>query len=373
MPLDKPYLDVPGTTIFDAEQSRKGYWLNQFCMSLMKADNRTRFKADERAYLDEWAMTEEQKQAVLARDLNWCIALGGNIYFLAKIGATDGKSFQQMAGSMTGMSEEEYRNMMIGGGRSIEGNRYVVKNQGRNNGPHHRKRLHIARARHWRGAGPGQDRRAVLAAGVPGLRLLQAMDEGQQARRHLPGLQRPCHGVQSGDDPDLRHRHAAEYQPADEGWGPRPVPKVVGHPELASHIAQSVIQQDFDLTIVNKMDVDHGLTVPLSLMCGQPQEWPCPVIPFAVNVVQYPVPSGRRCLNLGKAIRKAVESYDQDLNVHIWGTGGMSHQLQGPRAGLINREFDNAFLDRMIDDPEARPPCRTLTMCARPAAKASSW
>jgi protocatechuate 4,5-dioxygenase beta chain len=145
----------------------------------------------------------------------------------------------------------------------------------------------------------------------------------------------------------------AEYQPADEGWGPRPVPKVIGHPELASHIAHSVIQDDFDLTIVNKMDVDHGLTVPLSLMCGQPQAWPCPVIPFAVNVVQYPVPSGRRCFNLGRAIRKAVESYDQDLNVQIWGTGGMSHQLQGPRAGLINREWDNRFLDRLISEPEA--------------------
>jgi protocatechuate 4,5-dioxygenase beta chain len=147
---------------------------------------------------------------------------------------------------------------------------------------------------------------------------------------------------------------ATEYMPADEGWGPRPVPKVIGAPDLAAHIAQSVIQQDFDLTIVNKMDVDHGLTVPLSLMYGQPQAWPCPVIPFAVNVVQYPVPSGQRCLNLGKAIRKAVESYDEDLNVHIWGTGGMSHQLQGPRAGLINKEFDKAFMDRMIEDPEGQ-------------------
>ena len=151
---------------------------------------------------------------------------------------------------------------------------------------------------------------------------------------------------------------AAEFAVADEGWGPRPVPKVIGHPELASHIAQSVIQQDFDLTIVNKMDVDHGLTVPLSLMCGQPPasdfRWPCPVIPFAVNVVQYPAPSGQRCLNLGKAIRKAVESYDEDLNVQIWGTGGMSHQLQGPRAGLINKEFDAAFMDRMIADPEGQ-------------------
>ena len=125
MSLEKNYLDVPGTTIFDAEQSRKGYWLNQFCMSLMKAENRARFKADERAYLDDWAMTEEQKLAVMARDLNRCIAAGGNIYFLAKIGATDGSSFQQMAGSMTGMSEEEYRAMMVGGGRSVEGNRYL--------------------------------------------------------------------------------------------------------------------------------------------------------------------------------------------------------------------------------------------------------
>jgi protocatechuate 4,5-dioxygenase beta chain len=151
---------------------------------------------------------------------------------------------------------------------------------------------------------------------------------------------------------------AADYTPADEGWGPRPVPRVMGHPQLASHIAQSVIQDDFDLTIVNKMDVDHGLTVPLSLMCGQPEvsnfSWPCPVIPFAVNVVQYPVPSGNRCYNLGKAIRKAIESYDEPLNVQIWGTGGMSHQLQGPRAGLINRAFDNAFLDQLIADPAAQ-------------------
>ena len=146
---------------------------------------------------------------------------------------------------------------------------------------------------------------------------------------------------------------AAQYTPADEGWGPRPVPVVQGHPALAAHIAQSVIQQDFDLTIVNKMDVDHGLTVPLSLMCGQPPAWPCPVIPFAVNVVQYPVPSGQRCFNLGKAIANAVKSFDEDLNVQIWGTGGMSHQLQGPRAGLINKDFDNAFLDQLIADPAA--------------------
>ena len=125
MSLSKPYLDIPGTTVFDADQARRGYHLNQFCMSLMKAPNRDRFRADERAYLDEWPMSEEQKQAVMARDLNRCIQLGGNIYFLAKIGATDGKSFQQMAGSMTGMTEEEYRDMMVHGGRSAEGNRYL--------------------------------------------------------------------------------------------------------------------------------------------------------------------------------------------------------------------------------------------------------
>jgi protocatechuate 4,5-dioxygenase beta chain len=146
---------------------------------------------------------------------------------------------------------------------------------------------------------------------------------------------------------------AAEFRPADEGWGPRPVPMVQGHPELASHIAQSVILQDFDLTIVNEMDVDHGLTVPLSLMCGQPEAWPCPVIPFAVNVVQYPVPRGQRCFQLGQAIRRALDEYDEDLNVQIWGTGGMTHQLQGPRAGLINKQWDSNFLDKLIEDPSA--------------------
>ncbi len=144
---------------------------------------------------------------------------------------------------------------------------------------------------------------------------------------------------------------AAEFAPADEGWGPRPVPVVQGHPELAWHLAQSLILDEFDMTIVNRMDVDHGLTVPLSLMFGQPEAWPCKIIPLAVNVVQYPPPTGHRCLNLGKAIRRAVESFPEDLKVMIIGTGGMSHQLQGPRAGLINREFDTAFLDRLVDDP----------------------
>jgi len=146
---------------------------------------------------------------------------------------------------------------------------------------------------------------------------------------------------------------AERFAPADEGWGPRRVPEVIGHPELAAHVAQSVILDEFDLTIINRMDVDHGLTVPLSLMFGQPQAWPCRVIPFAVNVVQYPPPTGNRCYSLGRAIRRAIESFDEDLNVQVWGTGGMSHQLQGPRAGLINKAFDAAFLDRMVSDPDA--------------------
>lgn len=146
---------------------------------------------------------------------------------------------------------------------------------------------------------------------------------------------------------------ADEFKPADEGYGPRPVPVVQGHPDLAAHLAQTLILDEFDLTLMNELDVDHGLTVPLSLVYGQPEQWPVKVIPLAVNVVQYPPPTGRRCYELGKAIRRAVHSYGEDLNVHVWGTGGMSHQLQGPRAGLINQEFDNDFLDRMVTDPAA--------------------
>jgi gallate dioxygenase len=364
MPLDKPYLDIPGTTIFDAEQSRKGYWLNQFCMSLMKADNRARFKANERAALDEWPMTEAQKQAVLARDLNAAIAAGGNIYFLAKIGATDGKSFLQMAASMTGMSEPEYRDMMLRGGRAVSS-----ATSGRQ-----------SLAPRTRSGTTGDGRRmsritaSVYTSHVPLIGVAIDLGKTQEPYwRPLFAGYEPSRRWFQRNPPDViflvYNDHAsafslemiptfaigtaAEFQPADEGWGPRPVPKVAGHPELASHIAQSVIQDDFDLTIVNKMDVDHGLTVPLSLMCGQPRAWPCRVIPFLVNVLQYPVPSARRCFQLGQAIRKAVERYDEPLNVQIWGTGGMSHQLQGPRAGLINKEWDNRFLDRLIDEPAA--------------------
>src|SRR5882724_4324686 len=125
MSLEKPYANIPGTVVFDADQSRKGYPLNMFCMSLMKAANRERFRAGEKNYLDEWPMTEEQKQSVLARDYNRMLALGGNIYFLAKIFATDGKSFQYAAALMTGMSQDDYLRMMLSGGRSPDGNRYL--------------------------------------------------------------------------------------------------------------------------------------------------------------------------------------------------------------------------------------------------------
>jgi protocatechuate 4,5-dioxygenase, beta chain len=145
---------------------------------------------------------------------------------------------------------------------------------------------------------------------------------------------------------------ADEFSPADEGYGPRPVPTVAGHPDLAWHLAESLILDEFDLTLVNEMPVDHGLTVPLSVVWGTPEAWPCRVVPLLVNVVQYPPPTGRRCYALGRALGRAVESFEGDERVVIMGTGGMSHQLQAQRAGLINVDFDLAFLDRLVADPD---------------------
>jgi protocatechuate 4,5-dioxygenase, beta chain len=144
-----------------------------------------------------------------------------------------------------------------------------------------------------------------------------------------------------------------EFQPADEGWGPRKVPVVKGDSEFAWHLVESLILDGFDMTIINEMEVDHGLTVPLSLMFGQVSQWPCPVIPLPVNVVTYPPPTGKRCFALGRAIRKAVQDYKKDLRVVVFGTGGMSHQIHGERCGLINSDFDKKFLDRMTSDPQA--------------------
>ena len=146
---------------------------------------------------------------------------------------------------------------------------------------------------------------------------------------------------------------AARFGIADEGFGKRPVPEVIGHPELAWHLAESLILDEFDMTLVQEMEVDHGLTVPLSVAFGQPDEWPCRVIPLAVNVVQYPPPTGNRCYRLGQAIRRAIDSYPGNERIVIFGTGGLSHQLQAQRAGLINAEWDAHFLDLLVDDPEA--------------------
>ena len=257
MALHKPYLDVPGTTIFDAEQSRKGYHLNQFCMSLMKAENRARFKADERAYLDEWPMTEEQKQAVLARDLNRCIAAGGNIYFLAKIGATDGKSFQQMAGSMTGYERrglpqhDDRRRPRPALGENLMA--HISASVYTSHVPAIGAALDLGKTQepYWQPVFQGYEfGKQWLKDNKPDVIFLVFNDHATAFSLEMI--------------PTFAIGTAASYTPADEGWGPRPVPRVIGHPELASHIAQSVIQDDFDLTIVNRMDVDHGLTVPLS-------------------------------------------------------------------------------------------------------------
>ncbi|WP_030276896.1 protocatechuate 4,5-dioxygenase subunit alpha [Streptomyces sp. NRRL B-24484] len=360
MSLDKTYRLVPGTTIFDAEQSAKGYHLNQFCMSLMTAENRASYLADERAYLDAWPLREEQKQALLDRDLNAAMREGGNIYFLAKWGATLGLSFQQMAGSMTGMTEQEYRDMMLAGGRSVDGNRIDHA---------------VLEAAHADPAPPAEHAvvtAAVFTSHVPAIGA--AMDhhkteepywkpvfDGYEHSRQWARENRPDvvflvyndHATAFDQSliPTFVLGAGAAYPTADEGYGPRPVPGIEGDPDLAAHIAHSLIRDDFDLTLVNEMTVDHGLTVPLPLMFGDVDAWPCKVIPFHVNVVQYPVPSGERCFNLGRALRRAIESYGRPLNVQVWGTGGMSHQLQGPRAGLINRAWDNAFLDRLVDDP----------------------
>jgi hypothetical protein len=147
---------------------------------------------------------------------------------------------------------------------------------------------------------------------------------------------------------------APEFPPADEGYGPRRVPVAQGHPEMAWHLAESLILDEFDITIVNEMTIDHGCTVPLSIAYGQPEAWPCKVIPLCVNVIQYPPPTGHRCHELGKAIRRALDTFPGDERVVVFGTGGMSHQLQGERAGLVNLEFDQRFIDRLISDPETQ-------------------
>ena len=146
---------------------------------------------------------------------------------------------------------------------------------------------------------------------------------------------------------------AEEFQPADEGWGPRKVPVIEGHPELAWHLVEELILNEFDMAVTGNLDVDHGLTVPLSIAYDQPERWPTKVIPLCVNVIQYPQPTAMRCFKLGQAIGKAVSLFPDDITVGIWGTGGLSHQLGGERAGVVNPEFDTRFLDNLVNDPLA--------------------
>jgi gallate dioxygenase len=344
-----PFDDIPGTTLFDAQRSRQGYRLNMFCMSLMKAEHRAQFKTNEAEYLNKFPMTQEQRDAVLKRDWNRMIKLGGNIYFLSKLFSADGLSFEHVAAIMTGSSEEQYEHMMVKGGRSVEGNRSKSGKTGA-------KIVASVNSSHVPAIGAAWD------LGKTDTLYWAPVFKGFEFSKQWIAKVKPDVIILVYNDhasafsveliPTFALGCAEEFKPADEGWGPRPVPVVKGHPVLAAHIAQSLILDEFDLTIVNKLDVDHGLTVPLTLMFGQPKEWPCKIIPLAVNVVQYPPPNGNRCYNLGKAIKKAVESYPEDLRVVIFGTGGMSHQLQGQRAGLINRVFDTSLLDNLSKNPE---------------------
>jgi protocatechuate 4,5-dioxygenase beta chain len=145
---------------------------------------------------------------------------------------------------------------------------------------------------------------------------------------------------------------ADRYEVADEGFGRRPVPDVIGHPELSLHLLESLVDDGFDLTVFQELDVDHGLTVPLSVWTPDPGEaWPCPVVPLLVNVIQYPQPTAARCYALGQAIGRAIAGYDEDVTIGILGTGGMSHQLAGARAGFINPQFDAMWLEAIEKDP----------------------
>ncbi|SLN71022.1 Protocatechuate 4,5-dioxygenase beta chain [Roseivivax jejudonensis] len=149
---------------------------------------------------------------------------------------------------------------------------------------------------------------------------------------------------------------AAGYESGDEGWGPRPIPPFLGHPDLSWHLIEQLVAREFDMTMFQEMKVDHGFTVPMSVAFGGPagevDEWPTKVVPLTVNTIQFPLPQPARCLKLGQAIRKAVEAYPEDLRIMVLGTGGMSHQLQGERAGFMQPPFDRMFLDKFAPEPE---------------------
>lgn len=351
--------DIPGTFVFDGQRTRAGYHLYMFCKSLDIDTNREKFREDPSGYLNLFPMTDEQSKAVRDRDFLKMLNLGGNIYYLWKLAAflritMHGAGAAQ---SGTGMTEQEFTQMMIDGGRPMEGNRYTKSPLPE------KEQFSSPTATIIAGVGTSH----VPAIGA-------ALDNGKsQDERWKPLFDKfgPARKWIEKEKPDVciivynDHAHATdlkststfsiatceEFTPSDEGYGPRPITNVKGDPRFAWHIAESLIMDEFDMTIVNDMTVDHGLTVPLSIMYDQPEEWPCAVIPLTVNVVQYPQPTGARCYKLGKALRKAIETYDRDLKVMVFGTGGLSHQLQGQRAGLINEEYDDKFLEDLKNNP----------------------
>lgn len=352
--------DIPGTYVFDGQRTQQGYQLNQFCKSLDDADNRTKFAENPEAYMAGFPMSDAQIDAVRNRDFIEMLNLGGNIYYLWKIAAFDRISMQAAgaAQSENGMTEDDFRKMMMSGGRSIEGNRFdakATKSEINENTQGSSKVI----------AGIGTSHVPAIGA---------ALDNGKSGSPYWKPLFdkfEPAREWIDEEKPDVcivvynDHAHTfdlsttstfsigtcATFESADEGYGPRPIPAVEGDPRLAWHLIESLVMDEFDITIVNEMTVDHGLTVPLSILFDQPSKWPCKIIPLMVNVVQYPQPTGLRCFKLGQAIRRAIEAYDQDLKVMVIGTGGLSHQLQGPRAGLINDAFDQKFLDDLAKDP----------------------
>jgi protocatechuate 4,5-dioxygenase beta chain len=146
---------------------------------------------------------------------------------------------------------------------------------------------------------------------------------------------------------------AAEYPNEDSGWGLEVLPPVHGDVELSWHLIDALVASEFDITMCQQMKVDHGFMVPLMTMWPEATEWPVRAVPIAVNTVQHPLPSAARCFKLGKALGRAIESYPEDLKVVVFGTGGMSHQLQGERAGFINKPFDTMFMQKLVEEPEA--------------------